>query len=526
MTITRRSTLQGLLAGGTLAAIPGWARAAEAPAQPWTIPAMRRWRPAPGSFHINSPARVVVTPREAEELSPTAETTAEDLEALLRIPARVLVTARPPRRGEVRLRLGAEDAVLGAEGYRMELGAAAVITANTAAGAFHGTRSLLQLLAQPGPVPAGVALDWPRYADRGLMVDVGRKHFSYEWLVARVHECAYLKLNYLHLWFTENLGWRIESERHPEIVSAEHLTKQQVRDLTELASRYHVTVVSGITMPGHMGAALAPHPEFQLRDVSGRANETALDFTIPQARQFAFDLVDEYLPLFPNQRWTISADEYLPAATYPLYPQLEEYARQRYGDSANAKDAVFGFVNDINAHVRAHGRTARVSNDDLDGGEAVAVDPDTVVEWWTDISPLSDPSPPTPAEILDSGHEIHNISWYPTYYSNLGFPLPPKPDLEGMYETWAVHRFRGPMYLHGDIGAPYHDIDPSEPRNSGSRLNVWNDDPEAETEQEIAEGIHPRLRVMAQQTWESPKLVPTYAEFEKIIDAVGEPPRT
>lgn len=518
----RRTVLTGALAVAALAAVPRWANAADS--RPWTIPALREWTSRSGSFWLNSPATVVLSPADAEKLTGTAEVLAADLRAALGVPAQVVIRDSDAARGEVALRLGANDAALGAEGYRLDLGPAAVITANTAAGAFYGTRSLLQLLAQGGPVPAGVARDWPRYAERGLMVDIGRKHFSYEWLADRIRECAYLKLNYLQPWFTENLGWRIESEAHPEIVSKDHLTKQQVRELIALAERHHVTLVGGIDMPGHMGAVLAAHPEFALRDLFGQPSESALDFTIPEARALVFQLIDEYLDLFPGERWMIGADEYIPAASYPLYPQLEAYAKEQYGPDAVAKDAVFGFINDVNEYVRGRGRIARITNDDLNGGSAVRTESSMVVEWWTDFSPLSDLTAPTPEEILERGHLIHNISWYPTYYSNLPGGMPPKPDLEGMYETWRVHRFHGPIYLNGDVGSPYHDIDPADERNLGSRLSVWNDDPEAQTEEQIAVGIYHRLRIMAQHTWESPLLVPTYDEFSTIIEAVGAAP--
>lgn len=518
----RRTALTGLIAGAALAALPHGAQAATS--RPWTIPALREWSARSGSFWLNSPATIVVSPTDAARLTSTAEVLADDLRAMLSVPARVVVRGGDARRGEVRLRLGANDPQLGDEGYRVELGPAAVITANTATGAFYGTRSLLQLLAKGGGVPAGVARDWPRYPERGLMVDTGRKHFSYEWLADRIRECAYLKLNYLQLWFSENLGWRIESETHPKIASAEHLTKQQVRELIALAQRYHVTIIGGIDMPGHLGGLLKAYPEYALTNVFGQPSDTAMDFTIPEARSLLYELIDEYLELFPGKHWMIGGDEYIPSITYPLYPQLERYAKAKHGPDATAKDGVFGFINEVNTYVRARGRVARITNDDLNGGEAVRVDPNMLVEWWTDISPLSDLSAPKPAEILERGHKIHNISWYPTYYSNLPTPLPLKPDLEGMYATWRVHRFRGPIYLSGDIGTPYHDIDPRDQRNLGSRLSVWNDDPNAQTETEIAQGIHPRLRIMAQHTWESPLLVPSYDEFRPIIAAVGDAP--
>jgi hexosaminidase len=60
-----------------------------------------------------------------------------------------------------------------------------------------------------------------------------------------------------------------------------------------------------------------------------------------------------------------------------------------------------------------------------------------------------------------------------------------------------------------------------EPLNRGSELHVWNDDPGAETEAQIAAGIAPRLRVIAQKTWASPLLVGDYAGFERLARGVG-----
>jgi hexosaminidase len=527
MTVDRRAVLKRVVAGGVLAAAPGWAFAqGSASSRPETIPALREWTPASGGFRLGSPARIVLAPGHADALGGDAEVFAEDLRALLGVAVQVVVRSGKPKAGEVTLRLGAADPQLGDEGYALDIGPAAVVTANKPAGVFYGTRSLLQLLPRGNAVPAGRARDWPRYAERGLCLDIGRKHLSYEWLEARVYELAFLKLNYLQLHFTEDLGWRIESDRTPPVHSDVHLTKAQVAALVELAARHHITVVPEIDLPGHMTAGLAQYPQFQLKDVLGRANPGKLDYSIPGARQFVRELIEEYLPLFPGPYWHAGMDEYLPPAEYYLYPQLERYARERYGSEATVKDGVIGLANEINALVRGYGKTLRVWHDGLSGGRAVTLDENVNVEWWTDVSPLGDLLPPKPQELLDQGHRIQNASWYPTYYTNLPAYMPvPRPDLKGMYETWAVHRFRGALYVDGTIGGPYHDIDPGEPHNLGSKLHVWNDDPEKETEQQIAAGIRPRLRVMAQQTWESPKLVPTYPEFAQLIDRVGNPPR-
>jgi hexosaminidase len=54
----------------------------------------------------------------------------------------------------------------------------------------------------------------------------------------------------------------------------------------------------------------------------------------------------------------------------------------------------------------------------------------------------------------------------------------------------------------------------------GSELHVWNDDPTAETVEQTARGIAPRLRVIAQKTWGSAPPAPTYSGFERIWNRV------
>ncbi len=526
--LTRRSWLGAMAAAGGLVVLtPGASHSTMG--RPWTIPALREWTPQPGSFTLASPTRILVRSSQAAALVAEADLLAADIRRIKGVGAVAQVTDRPVRTGEVLLRLGAADPQLGTEGYRLEVAAGVTITASSAAGVFYGGRSLLQLLRQSASIPRGHARDWPRYAERGLMLDIGRKHLTYDWIVDRIHEMAWLKLNYLHLHFTEDLGWRIESEQVPRVHSEDaFLTKAEVTSLIELARRHHIEVVPEVDVPGHMGAALRNYPQLQLRDVLGQPATNKLDFTIPAARAFARGLIEEYVALFPSTKFHLGFDEFVPDTQQALYPQLAAYGRSRYGAGANGQDAIIGFANDLTDLLRSHGRTSRVAHDGTYGGNVVALDTSAVVEWWTDFSPFAvgiEPLP-EPQEILDAGNPIMNIGWYPTYYSNLPpyFPVP-HPDLAGFYEDWAVHRFRGVLVARGDLGTPYHDIDPAEPRNRGSRLSVWFDDPNKETEQQTAEGIHPRLRIMAQKTWESPLLVPTYTQFAAIIDRVGPAPR-
>ena len=117
-----------------------------------------------------------------------------------------------------------------------------------------------------------------------------------------------------------------------------------MRALIELARRHHITVVPEIDMPGHMEAALRPHPELRLQNAAGQQEAAVLDVTNEAALRFARDLLEEYMPLFPGPYWHVGADEIIPFAALDSADtrRPQEHARERYGQDANAKDAIPG----------------------------------------------------------------------------------------------------------------------------------------------------------------------------------------
>jgi hexosaminidase len=387
---------------------------------------------------------------------------------------------RVARHGGVVLALGSRDRRLGREGYRLEVGSRVRIEARTRAGLFYGRQTVLQLLrAGHGTIPRGWGRDWPSYPERGLMIDNGRRYYSPAWIKRRIRELAYLKLNQLHLHFSDNQGFRIESDSHPEVMTRPYLTKRQVRDIVGYARARHVRVIGELDMPGHMQAALAAHPELQ---VAGRPDE--LDFTKPAARRFARELILEYLQLFAGRYWHAGADEF-----------------------AGPGDFI-GFVNWIDRLVRAHGRTLRVWHDGLSG---TRLRRDVVVEWWAEHAG------PSPNRLLAQGHRVLNAGWWPTYY-DVGPLGQVRPSMKVAYDTWQVNLFGGLAINTPTPASPLQRV-PAR-RVLGSELHVWNDDPAAETVEQTARGIAPRLRVLAQKTWDTPPPAPTYAGFERIWNRV------
>lgn len=494
--------------------------------RPATVPALREWTGGAGTTTLRRGARVVVT-RRRNTLRPEARLLAQDLRALTRRRWRTGLRRRKRvRRGDIVLKLGSRDAGLGDEGYRLTIGRTVTIAARTRAGIFYGGRTLLQLLRSSRRLPRGRARDLPRYPERGLMLDNGRQFFSPAWLERRIRELAGLKLNLLHLHFSDDQGFRIQSDSHPEAVSSPHLTKAQVRRLIALAARHHVTIVPELDSPGHMRAALARHPELQLRNAAGQPQPDKLDVTLDASRRFLGDLLDEYMALFPGPWWHTGADEYLGIASTEadyevVYPQLGAYAKSKHGPNANGKDAVLDFVNWVGARVRRSGKELRVWSDGIEDGKAVKLDPRTAVEWWENKA-----SAP-PATLVARGHRVLNAGWWPLYFVTGGPLSGLRAPVEEMYELWEPRRFEGP-YNGRWVGQPGlsapNFLPPGERRQLGATVNVWNDVPGNMSEAQIAAGIAPRLRVLAQKTWGSLPLAASYADFAKRVEPVSPSP--
>lgn len=171
---------------------------------------------------------------------------------------------------------------LPAEGYRLEVEAdGVVVSASAAAGLFYGTQTLRQLLPpatlSDEPVedldlriPALRVEDEPRFAERGLMIDVARHFFSVEDVERQIDLLAQHKLNRLHLHLTDDQGWRLEIKSWPDLTAiggstevgggeGGYYTQEEYQALVAYAAARFVTVVPEIDFPGHAHAALASY---------------------------------------------------------------------------------------------------------------------------------------------------------------------------------------------------------------------------------------------------------------------------
>jgi hexosaminidase len=472
--------------------------------KPLTIPAIREWNDRSGKFVLTSNSRIIIDKNYYQELIETAKTFAEDLLALKNFKPEIIKGDKAGS-SDFFLTLGMKDSILGKEGYEMAVGDSISIIANTSTGVFYGTRSLLQILKHSDKISGGFARDYPDYPERAFMVDNGRKYFSVEWMENQIKELSYIKMNYFHWHISDNQGFRIESVSHPEIVSNQHYSRQEVLYLLEIARKYHVLIVPEIDMPGHMGAILKNNDKYALRDFNSNIYDSYLDFTEDSARQFAREIILEYIDLFPGQFWHGGVDEYV-YNNFERFPQFQDYAKKLYGNEAIGSDAVIGFINWMNSLVREKGKTLRIWNDPIsklknNGGKGTA-DKNIIIEYWCGDD--------EPNDFINSDYNISNCSIDFLYYNLGGSWLGYN---EFLYERWKPSIFQGGKR-----------VPEKHPQNNGSKYHVWCDNPDNETEGHVAVAIRFVMKVLSQGLWGSPMLVPKVDQFEKLADSIGLAP--
>lgn len=409
------------------------------------------------------------------------------------------------RAGDVRLELN-QDQGANPESYTMTVrGGRVTVSAPAEAGVFYGTRTLKQEIRGAGSAPEGVVRDEPAKQRRGMMLDIARKHYTADWIEDRIRELGDLKFNELGLHFSDDQGFRIESDSHPEVVSREHLTKAQVKRIVDLAASRHITVVPEIDSPGHLGAVIAAHPDLQLRNVNGAAVRGAIDISKQKSADIVDDLLDEYAGLFPGRQWHLGGDEYqalVVSDPQASFPGLAAAAREKYGAGATVEDLTTGWLNDRAATVRAHDRVPRAWNDGFFRGGSVSAAKDIQVAYWTG----KEIGARQPLEYLREGRTVLNYNDEFLYYV-LGEPLTfVYPTGERIYEQWTPRVLRGTAA----VPAEYDDQIP------GGSFAIWGDLPRSQTQDQVAAGIRMPLRALVQKLWDPDRPDLTWAQFRAL----------
>lgn len=113
--------------------------------------------------------------------------------------------------------------------------------------------------------------DRPRFAWRGVLLDVARHFFSVTDVKRFIDLATGYKINTLHLHLTDDQGWRIAIDSWPRLAEygggsevgggpGGFYTQAEYAEIVAYAAERYITVVPEIDVPGHVNAALASYP--------------------------------------------------------------------------------------------------------------------------------------------------------------------------------------------------------------------------------------------------------------------------
>jgi hexosaminidase len=436
-----------------------------------------------------------------------------------------------------------------------------VIHARAGEGAFRAVQTLRQLLpleveqrdrvTKPvaWTVPAVAITDEPRFAWRGMLLDVGRTFFSVAEVKRFIDLLALHKLNVLHWHLTEDQGWRIEIKKYPRLTEvgawrAESplrtdrtrgdsvryggfYTQDQIRDVVAYAGDRFITVMPEIDLPGHSAAAIAAYPELGNRDIPDYAPRVMTRWGVhpytygPHEETFAFieDVLTEVMALFPSRFIHIGGDE-APIAQWKASPFAQAYIKQH--ELKDEHELQSHFIARVGKFLAAHQRQLVGWDEIQEGGTP----PGAVVSLWrtrpakgskdaVDWQHLWAP--------LRAGHDIvlaPNSHFYFDYYQ-----VDPATSAEPM----AIGGLNTLDHVYG-FEPPYDQLTEAERKHIvGIEGTLWSEYLWDFTKLQYM--AFPRVTALAEVTWspqgrrDFPQFQARWTELQRRLDAMGVPYR-
>ncbi|MEI6555295.1 MAG: family 20 glycosylhydrolase [Paludibacter sp.] len=305
------------------------------------------------------------------------------------------------------------------ESYLLQISEKSILLeANSATGFFYGLQTLYQLLPaeiygkkrvyfKQWSVPAVQIIDAPRFAYRGLHLDVGRHFFPVSFIKKYIDAMAIHKLNYFHWHLTEDQGWRIQIKKYPRLTEVgskrdETLkgyfysrcpqefdgkpyggfyTQVEAREIVAYAADRFITVIPEIEMPGHAQAALASYPYLSCKKDSTLKVATRWgifpDVYCPRDSTFNFleDVLTEIMDIFPSKYIHIGGDE-CPKDRWKVCPVCQARIQKEGLKDENGLQSYF--IHRIEKFLNSKGRKIIGWDEILDGGLAPNA---TVMSW-------------------------------------------------------------------------------------------------------------------------------------------------
>ncbi|WP_371328258.1 beta-N-acetylhexosaminidase [Pedobacter sp. ok626] len=285
--------------------------------------------------------------------------------------------------------------------------------ASSPQGIFYAVQTIIQLLPVETTEPAQLyipsidIIDYPRFAYRGMHLDVSRHFFDVAFIKKYIDYLAYHKLNNFHWHLTDDHGWRIEIKKHPKLTSigswrngsiiglypgtgndgiryGGFYTQEEVKEVIKYAAERYINIIPEIEMPAHSMALLAAYPQFGTEP--NKKYEVAQTWGIfnkfnnvlqPTDQTFKFleEVLTEVMNLFPSKYIHIGGDE--GSKIWWKQSTVSQQIMKANGIKDESGLQSY-FIHRIEKFVNSKGKTIIGWDEILDGGLA----PNAIVMSW------------------------------------------------------------------------------------------------------------------------------------------------
>ncbi|MCX7219503.1 MAG: family 20 glycosylhydrolase, partial [Burkholderiales bacterium] len=364
--------------------------------------------------------------------------------------------------------------------------------------------------------------DQPRFAWRGLHLDVGRHMYSVEFIKKLLDQMAIYKMNTFHWHLTEDQGWRIEIKHYPKLTQiggyrketikdrnfnpyigdgepyGGFYTQEQIKDVVAYAQEKHIMVVPEIELPGHSLAAIAAYPELACTAgpfETGSKWGVIEDIFCPSEKTFSFleNVLNEVVTLFPAPYIHIGGDE-APKTRWKASSLAQEVMKRE--GLKNEEELQSYFIRRVEKFINSKGKRMIGWDEILEGGLAPNA---TVMSWRGEEGGIA------------AAKEGHDVIMTPTSWCYFDAGQGPKEQ-----ELWQ---------LGGEI--PIEKVYSYNPVPSvlskdqqrlirGVQANVWTE--YLRTSEKVEYMVFPRLLAMAEVAW-SPQEQRKFSDFEQRLNS-------
>ena len=362
------------------------------------------------------------------------------------------------------------------ESYSLEITPQhAMLKANTNTGAQRGMETVLQLVSadQNGYYfPALNIQDKPRFAWRGLMIDVSRHWEPVDVIKRNIDGLAAVKMNVSHWHLTDDQGFRVESKKYPRLQEMGsdglYYTQEQIRQVVNYAADRGVRIVPEFDMPGHTTSWFVGYPDlasgpgpYQIERKFGIFDPT-MDPTREETYEFLDGFLGEMAQLFPDEYIHIGGDENN-GKQWKANPKIQQFMRMRGLKDTAALQAYFN--QRVLKILTKHGKKM-IGWDEVLTPE---LPKSVVVQSWRGTKSLADGAKLGYTGILSQPYYFDHMA--PAEYFYVNDPLPFNSDLT---PEQAARVIGGESCAWGEFLSPQNIDSRIWPRNSALAERLWS----------------------------------------------------